>query len=121
MVDQAKTLFEQADEIYYNAQEGLYKPEEDVVHYMVCHGAFKASYKFLSGYLINQNYEIKPKSSLEDLLKACQSIDKKFKTLNLEKFYHATEEEDVWMDIGTSQEFFELATQTRSLVLQNGD
>lgn len=119
MLDQqVKTTFEQAEEIYNNAQQELYKPEEDVVHYMVCHGAFKATYKYLKGYLLNHKVEVADKAPLETLIGQCRKIDPKFLALNLEKFYNATEEEDVWMDIGTAQEFLQMAADTRTLIVE---
>ena len=119
MPDQeVKTIWEQADQLYHNAQQELFKPEEDVVNYAVCYGAFKAAYKYLYGYLLSNGVTLTDKPSLESLMEQCRKIEPRFRDLNLEKFYHATEEEDVWMSVGTAQEFMDMASQTKKMVAQ---
>jgi hypothetical protein len=113
-----KTIIEQGEEHYHNAQEELFKPAEDVVHYMVCRSAYKASHKFLTGFLMQNGIQINSKLTLEELLKMCREINPAFKSLKLDPFFHATEEEDVWMDLATAQEFLRLATETRKLAQQ---
>jgi hypothetical protein len=111
-----KTIIEQGEEYYHSAQEELFKPEEDVVHYMVCRSAYKATHKFLTGFLMQKGTQINSKLSLEELLKMCRKINPKFNALKLDPFFHATEEEDVWMNLGTAKDFLGMATETRKLV-----
>ena len=117
MVEQIiKTTLEQADEYFHAAQEELFKPEEDVVHYMVCKGAYRAIYNYLTSYLLIHDLTLDPKVTLKELLELCKNIDKKFNDLNLDLLYHAHDDEDVWRDLGIAQQFMDLATQTKKLV-----
>ncbi len=117
MVEQIiKTTLEQADEYFNSAQEELFKPEEDIVHYMVCKGAYKAIQNYLIGYLLNHDLTLEPRATLQELLQLSRNIDARFNDLNLDLLYNAHEEEDVWMDYGTAREFMNLAIQTKELI-----
>ena len=116
MFEKAKTPFEQAEEFFHSAQEELYKPEEDVVHYMVCRSAYKAVQNYLVAYLTSKKIATNPTMTLENLLGMCRQADQSFNDLKLDLLYNAHEEEDVWMDMGTAQEFMDLAIRTKALV-----
>lgn len=113
-----KTILDQANDLIKLAQEELFKPEEDVVHYLVCRNAFKAVDKYLSGFLLDHGINIHSSTSLETLLTNCREIDSKFNYLNLEAMYSSGEDEDVWMDMGTTQEFLTLAQRIKKMVIQ---
>lgn len=120
MYDQrAKTALDQADQLYFSAQEELARPEEDVVPYMVCRNAFKAVNKYLIGYLIINGLDVHSSMSIEDMVTNCRKLNEGFKALNLSPFYSTSEDEDVWMDMKTMYEFIDLATQTKEIVKQN--
>ena len=116
MYDQLKNPVEQAEEFFQTAQEELYKPEEDVVRYMVCKSAFNAVLKYLTAYLQERSIPIGQEETLESILELCRKDDPKFNNLALELLYNAHEEEDVWMDMATAQEFMDLAIATRKMV-----
>ncbi|TRX49856.1 hypothetical protein FNH22_26490 [Fulvivirga sp. M361] len=119
MYDQkVNTTFDQADELFRIAQEELCKPEEDVVPYMVCRNAFKSVNKYLTAFLLKHGMDIHASMSLEVLLDACRQIDPAFNELNLNLLYSTGEKEDVWMDMGTVNEYIALAKQTRQMVGQ---
>ena len=118
MYDQVKTPLEQAEEFFNSAREELYKPEEDVVHYMVCRSAYKAVQNYLIAYLTMQKVKTNPTMTLESLLGLCRESSNDFNNLKLDLLYNAHEQEDVWMDLGTAQEFMDLAIQTKALVEQ---
>jgi hypothetical protein len=114
--EKIKTTLDEAEELFDAAKEELYKPEEDVVHYMVCHNAFKSVNQYLTGYLLNHGVEIYVSMSLAALLDQCRLIDKKFNDLNLDLLYTFNEDENIWMDIDNTLEYMELAAQTRKMV-----
>lgn len=118
MYDQVKTPLQQAEEFLQIAQEELYKPEEDVVRYMVCRSAYKAVQNYLTAYLVKQNIKTNPTMTIENLLDLCRKSNPIFNDLKLDLLYNAHEEEDVWMDMGTAQEFMDLASKTKVLVLK---
>ena len=111
-----KSTFEQAEELFESAQNEMYKPEEDVVHYMVCSNSFKAVNHYLTSFLLNQGEEIHSMLSLEVLLEKCTTYSPRFKELDLKAMYSSAEDEDVWMNIETAKTFMETALQTRLLI-----
>lgn len=114
-----KTVLDQADELFDTAREELFKPEEDVVYYMVCQNAFKSIHKYLTWYLLKNGTNLPDDATLEALLKQCREIDNTFNNLELAPLLISSgDEDDVWVDIETAKEFMELAAQTRNMVAQ---
>ena len=111
-----KSIFDQAEEYFSAAQKELFKPEEDVVHYMVCKGAFKSIHSYLNWYLHLHEIKASDSTSMAELTNHCRQLDNKFNELNLDLLYNAHEEEDLWMNMATAQEFMDLAMKTRELV-----
>ena len=83
MDQKAQNHFEKASRQLRTANEELFKPEEDVVSFLVCKNALSAIENFLKGYLSKRGYETRDKESLDQLLERCQMLDKKFQKLNL--------------------------------------
>ncbi|MGL1887655.1 MAG: hypothetical protein OCD76_14155 [Reichenbachiella sp.] len=115
----AKNTLEQADQLYHEAQEELARPEEDVVHYMVCRNAFKSINKYLTAYVLKHGAKVHSSVSLQALLEQCRRLNYGFENINLESMYSTKLSEDVWMDKKTMQSYFSLATMTRELVNKN--
>ncbi len=111
-----KTILDEADDYMQVAQEEMFKPEEDVVYYMVCRNSFKAIQCYLTGYLLNHNAELSSNLSLEVLLEECRNIDSKFENLKLDFLFNAREKEDVWMNPGIAKKFMEMAQKTKLIV-----
>ena len=111
-----KTTYDQADELYQNAQEEYSRPEEDVVPYSVCRGAYKAVNKYLTGYLMKNGMDVHASMSLETLLSHCKEINNEFHNLNLDLMYNTEDQENVFMDVKTVRRYLSLADQTRQLV-----
>lgn len=107
---------EEADEMLHTAKEELCRPEEDVVHYMVCKHAYKAITKYMAGYLISQGQAVSHSSSISDLLDKCRNINPTFKNLNLNPLLRQGNPEDLWINTNTAKEFIALATQTRNMI-----
>lgn len=112
----SQNILEEADEMLHTAKEELCRPEEDVVHYMVCKHAYKAITKYMAGYLIGQGQAVSHSSSISDLLDKCRNINPTFKKLNLDPLLRQGDPEDLWMNSRTANEFINLANKTRNLV-----
>ncbi|MFC4870933.1 hypothetical protein [Negadavirga shengliensis] len=110
-----KTL-DEAEELFDLAKEELCRPEEDVVHYMVCSNSYKAISKYLAGFLMKNILKNQTSLSIEDLLRQCREVDPEFKKLDLAPLTHQKNPEDVWMNMDTAREFMMLAEKTRALV-----
>ena len=115
--EKVKSTIDQADELLDMAKEAMCKPEEDVVPYMVCSNAYKSVRKYLTGFLMNHGVEIHTSMSIETLINLCRDVDKRFKDLNLEPLYHLNDPEDVWMNMDTVNDYLDLATKTREMVV----
>lgn len=111
-----KSTIEQADDFYEAAQREMYKPEEDVVNYMVCSHAYKAIKKYLVGFVLSHGKDIEESISIESLVDQCNKLDKRFKKLDLSPLYNSASNEHVWMDFKTAHKFMELATKTKELI-----
>lgn len=112
----SQNILEEADEMLETAKEELCRPEEDVVHYMVCKHAYKAITKYMAGYLIGQGQAVSHSSSISDLLEKCRNINPTFQKLNLDPLLRQGNPEDLWMNTHTAKEFIDLASKTRNMV-----
>ena len=110
-----KETTQRAEEYFSCAQEELFKPEEDVVNYMVCKCAYRAAYNYLTVYLLNNKVEVHATESLENIVEECKKINPVFNELHLDLLYHPLDE-DVWMDLETARKFMDLAEQTKELI-----
>lgn len=109
-------ILSEADFLFETAKEELCRPDEDVVHYMVCKHAFKAIEKYMAGFLIKKGVRIQNSTSIGDLLSQCRAMDPIFKTLNLDPLTSAGDPQNLWMSIQTAKEFVHLAGETKNLV-----
>jgi len=71
---------------------------------------------FLKTFLSYKNVDIPLEESVENLFKECKKIEPAFNELKLDVLYHPMDEEDVWMDIKTCNEFIAHAKQTKELI-----
>lgn len=76
--------FENAKENLKTANEELFKPEEDVVTYLVCKNSQFAIENYLKGFLTSRGFETAQDETLQSLLDRCKSLNKKFNQINLE-------------------------------------
>jgi len=83
MDQKAKNHFDKADDLLRKANEELYKPQEDIVSFLVCKNTLFAIENYLKGYLSKRGYETKNEASLDLLLERCRLLDKKFNQINL--------------------------------------
>jgi hypothetical protein len=83
MDEKAKNHFNKAQENLKGANEELFKPEEDVVSYLVCKNSQIAIINFLKGYLTLRGFETHQNETIESLLNRCRSLDNKFNQIDL--------------------------------------
>jgi HEPN domain-containing protein len=82
----ANRFFEIAVEKMKEANRELYRPEEDVVSYLVCKNAQNAVQNYLRGYLLRSGIETKKEDSLDFLYKQCVNLNKNFHEVDLTGF-----------------------------------
>jgi HEPN domain-containing protein len=83
MDDKAKSHFNKAQNNLKGANEELFKPEEDVVSYLVCKNSQYAIENYLKGYLTLRGYETHENETMESLLDRCKSLNSSFNEINL--------------------------------------
>lgn len=85
MKDLSSILFDDATTKLNTAREELYRPEEDVVFYLVDKNSQQAIEKFLMGFLIQHKVDTTDFKSLDSLYKACKIIDNRFSSIDITK------------------------------------
>lgn len=75
--------FELAKEKLKIANEELFKPEEDVVSYLVCKNSQYAIEAYLKGYLSHRGFETHDQETLDGLFERCKTLDPKFKKIEI--------------------------------------
>lgn len=85
MEDKAN-IFDDAVEKLKEASEELFKPEEDVVSYLVCKNSQLAIEGFLKGFLLENGISPEKSETLDSLYEKCKTINKGFKKVELSKF-----------------------------------
>ncbi|NOQ91177.1 MAG: HEPN domain-containing protein [Flavobacteriaceae bacterium] len=84
MDEKSKIHFNTAKENLKGANEELFKPEEDVVSYLVCKNSQQAIENYLKGYLTLRGFETNENETLQSLLDRCKSLDSKFNQVDIE-------------------------------------
>jgi len=84
MSEKSNQHFDKAKENLKVADKGLFKPEEDVVTYLICKNSQYAIENNLKGFLTLRGFETHDHETLEGLLKRCIALDSKFKNVDLQ-------------------------------------
>ncbi len=79
----ANEHFDKAKEQLKIANEELYKPEEDVVSYLVCKNSQNAIENYLKGFLSQRGFETHDNETMKGLLERCKSLDSNFHKIHL--------------------------------------
>ena len=82
----ANELFDEAIKKLDQANQELYRPEEDVVTFLVCQNAHLAIENFLKGFLLQNNKEVPNNMTIESLYEQCKTINKNFEEIDLSGF-----------------------------------
>ena len=109
--------FEKGEDLLRVAQEELFRPEEDVVPYMVYQKAKLATCEFLIGYLTHNGLDA-ISVDLEVLLNQCREINENFFGLNVEPLTKVGKSEDVWVSLPAAKEFVAIAESSKSMVIR---
>ena len=83
MKSKADKLFEEAVLKLSEANEELFRPEEDVVSYSVCKNAQFAIENYLKGFLFNNGIDPSNFKTIESLYEQCKIINKNLKEVDL--------------------------------------
>lgn len=86
MEDQSHKFFDEAYEKLSAANKELYRPEEDMVSFLVCKNAQFAVENYLKGYLLKNDIDITDCNTINALYTECVRVNPKFKKINLEGF-----------------------------------
>ena len=83
MKNQANRLFEEAIEKLNEADAELFRPEEDVVSFLVCKNSQHAIENYLKGFLLQNEVDPSEFKTIDDLYERCKLIDKTFEEIEL--------------------------------------
>ena len=86
MNDKAKKLFDDAIEKLNEANEELFRPEEDIVSFVVCKNSQFAVESFLKGFLLQNGVDPSNFITIDSLYEKCKSINKNFEKVDLSDF-----------------------------------
>ena len=86
MKKKANDSFKLAQEKLKEANEELFRPQEDVVSYLVCKNSQYAIENYLRGYLYKNGIEPSTYKAIEGLYEQCKIINKKFEKVDLSDF-----------------------------------
>lgn len=86
MKEKANKLFEEAIEKLNEANEELFRPEEDIVTFMVCKNSQFAVENFLKGFLLQNGINPDKYRTIDSLYEQCKSINKNFEKVDLSEF-----------------------------------
>jgi HEPN domain-containing protein len=68
------------------AKQELFRPEEDIVSYLVCKNSQHAIEDYLKGYLVKNGVQTENLTTIENLFDQCVSINPNFKKVDLSDF-----------------------------------
>jgi len=86
MNDKAHKLFDDAIEKLNEANDELFRPEEDIVSFVVCKNSQFAIENFLKGFLLKNGIDPSNFKTIDSLYEQCKSINKNFEKVNLSDF-----------------------------------
>ena len=86
MNDKANKLFDDAIEKLNEANEELFRPEEDIVSFVVCKNSQFAVENFLKGFLLKNGVDPSRYKTIDSLYEQCKLINKNFEKVNLSDF-----------------------------------
>lgn len=86
MKEQATQAFNNAVKNLNQANQELFRPEEDVVSYAVCKNSQFAIENYLKGFLLKNNISPKNNTTVSVLFEQCLDINPSFKKIDLSDF-----------------------------------
>jgi HEPN domain-containing protein len=92
MEDTSHKFFDEAYERLREANNELFRPEEDIVSFLVCKNAQFAMENYLKGYLLKNGVDISNCTTIHALYVECVRINPRFEKVNLEGFTCQTQD-----------------------------
>ena len=86
MENEAHKFFLNAAQKLNQASTELYKPEENIVSFLVCKNSQFAIENYLKGYLLKNDIDPSEYNTIESLYEQCKLINKEFEKVNLTGF-----------------------------------
>lgn len=85
MDKKARDYISKGSQKLHEADQELYKPEEDVVSLVICRSTKDSIENYLKGYLTLRGFDIVDGQTLGDLMERCRMLDSKFRSINIEE------------------------------------
>jgi outer membrane protein assembly factor BamD (BamD/ComL family) len=86
METEAIQFFVKAAQKLNQANKELFKPEEDIVTFLVCKNSQYAIENYLRGYLLKKGFEPRDYKTINSLYEQCVRINKGFEKVDLSDF-----------------------------------
>ena len=86
MGTKSKDHFASAQEKLNEAKKELFRPEEDIVSYLVCKNSQHAIENYLKGYLLKNGVDVEDCNTIDSLYNQCLVINKNFDKVDLSDF-----------------------------------
>lgn len=86
MEKEASKFFVNAAQKLNQANKELFKPEEDIVTYLVCKNSQFAVENYLKGYLLKKGVEPSENETIDSLYEKCKKINNRFENVDLSDF-----------------------------------
>ncbi|MGZ0016009.1 HEPN domain-containing protein [Yeosuana sp. AK3] len=86
MGTKAKEHFITAQEKLNEAKQELFRPEEDIVSFLVCKNSQHAIENYLKGYLLKNGVDVEDCLTIDSLYNQCLVINKNFEKVDLSDF-----------------------------------
>ena len=110
----------QADATLGLASEERMKPEEDVVHYSICHNSRLSIRMYLISYLLKHQVQPDNNASIMELLDQCGNIDYRFKDVDISEIEcrgsKADKNDEYCLSLSKVGSCFDAANEVRKLI-----
>ncbi|MFD1314421.1 HEPN domain-containing protein [Namhaeicola litoreus] len=77
-------FIKKAQESLDQAQEALFKPQEDIVSFVACKNSQHAILNYLKGFLEKKGFETHNHETIKGLFKRCRSIEPRFNQIKID-------------------------------------
>ena len=118
----ASEHFDKAAKDIRDANQELYKPEEDVVSFVVCNNSLGAIENYLKGYLASRGYTTSSEETIGQLMERCRMLDKNFHKIQIEAIdCRNTKADNLHCDeMSKLSACYQVADQLENLLLKKG-
>ncbi|NND32494.1 MAG: hypothetical protein HKN76_07880 [Saprospiraceae bacterium] len=120
MVNQnVQQLLAEGSDLVHFAEQELTRANEDVVTFLACNNIKRAINNYLSAYIESNGLNTPHNPTPDNLLRMCQSLDKKFANLDFHALScsHEKGANNFCLEVEHVQECLDLAYMTRNLVI----